>query len=283
MRDVMTGTPLGDRSVTAQTSADQHAVSRTGISAGTVVVTGAAGAIGLAVADAFLTRGYQVVGLDVQSVVDVRPSSYRHVVADARELDELRDVAASLAGARLLHVIGVAGGALPEEIIATDVDDLDIGVFRRSLDLNLVSQYAMIRAFVPWLRAAASESQPAETPDRSITVISSVNALVGMDMPAYSAAKSGLIGMVRVLARMLGPEGIRVNAVAPGTVRTSRTERIWQDDPDHFERLEAQAPLGRLTTSAEVGRAVCGVALDLTATTGQVLVVDAGQSAVWKY
>lgn len=89
--------------------------------------------------------------------------------------------------------------------------------------------------------------------------------------------------MVRVLARILGPEAIRVNAVAPGTVRTPRTEGIWRGDPGHFERLEAQAPLGRLTTPAEVGRAVCSLALDLTAVTGQVLVVDSGQSALWKY
>jgi len=266
-----------DETSTPQSGTDQKAVPRADASTATIVVTGAAGAIGSAVANAFLDRAYAVIGIDVQSVVDVRPSTYRHVVADVRELDELRDVAASLGDTPLRHVVGVAGGALPEEVVAKDVDDLELGVFRRSLDLNLVSQYATVRAFLPSLRAAPSGR------DRSITAISSLNALLGMDMPAYSAAKAGLIGMVRVLARMLGPEAIRVNAVAPGTVRTARTEGIWRDDPGHFERLEAQAPLGRLTTPAEVGRAVCSLALDLTAVTGQVLVVDSGQSALWKY
>lgn len=268
---------------TPQSGTDQKPVPRVDASAGTIVVTGAAGAIGSAVTNAFLDREYAVIGIDLQSVVDVRPSTYRHVVADVRELDELRDVAASLGDTPLRHLVGVAGGALPEEVVAKDVDDLELGVFRRSLDLNLVSQYATVRAFLPWLRAADPENDATVRPDRSITAISSVNALVGMDTPAYSAGKAGLIGMVRVLARMLGPQAIRVNAVAPGTVRTPRTERIWRDDPEHFERLEAQAPLGRLTTPAEVGRAVCSLALDLTAVTGQVLVVDSGQSAVWKY
>jgi NAD(P)-dependent dehydrogenase (short-subunit alcohol dehydrogenase family) len=96
-------------------------------------------------------------------------------------------------------------------------------------------------------------------------------------MPAYSAAKAGLVGMMRALTAPLGAEGIRVNVVAPGTVRTPRTERIWSSDPGHFERLERGTALGKLGTPDDVSRVFVALATWLTHVTGQVIVVDGGQ------
>lgn len=250
----------------------------------TVIVTGAAGAIGSAVVDAFLDRRYRVLGIDVNPAAADRTTSYEHVIADVRSPDAMATVAASLDDdADVRHIIGVAGGAVAEEVGVTDIDQLDVDLFRRSLELNLVSQYVALRAFLPSLRASAADATTAGVPDRSVTVISSVNGLIGMDMPAYSAAKAGQIGLVRVLARLLGPEAIRVNAVAPGTVPTPRTQQVWSGDPDHFERLARRAPLGRLASCSDVASTVYAIAVELTAVTGQVVVVDAGQTATWTY
>jgi NAD(P)-dependent dehydrogenase (short-subunit alcohol dehydrogenase family) len=243
----------------------------------TAVITGASGAIGSAVVDVMLERGHRVLGVDRQEATRESPL-YQHLVADVRDAQQLKDSAAYLdQHADVRQFIGIAGGAVAEEVGVTDLDLLDVELFRESLNLNLVSQYAALRAFLPAMRASAAGT------DRSITLISSVNGLVGMDMPAYSAAKAGIVGMVRVLARILGPEAIRVNAVAPGTVPTPRTERVWSHDPDHFQRLAHHAAIGRLTTCADVAAAVYATAVELSAVTGQVIVVDAGQTSTWSY
>jgi 3-oxoacyl-[acyl-carrier protein] reductase len=96
-------------------------------------------------------------------------------------------------------------------------------------------------------------------------------------MPAYSAAKAGLVGMMHGLVRPLGAEGIRVNTIAPGTIRTPRTERIWAHVPGHFERLADSTALGRLGEPRDVARAYRALALELTHVSGEVLVVDGGQ------
>jgi NAD(P)-dependent dehydrogenase (short-subunit alcohol dehydrogenase family) len=259
-------------------------IERLPVDGATVIVTGAAGAIGSAVVNAFVERGYEVIGIDLQPSSIEPIASYRHVLVDVRDPQAMAATAASLGpDTKVRHVVGVAGGAIPEEVCIAEIDRLDVELFRRSLDLNLVSQYVALRAFLSSLRASAEQAAMRSRPDRSITLISSVNAIVGMDMPAYSAAKAGLLGMVRVLARLLGPEGIRVNAVAPGTVPTPRTQRVWAQDSEHFERLTRQAPLGRLPTCSEVASAVLTLAVELTAVTGQTLVVDAGQTATWTY
>lgn len=239
-----------------------------------ILVTGAAGAIGRATVRAFLAAGHGVVGLDRDPVVAelAGDGCYAGFAVDVR--DE-RAVAETVAAARsrgpLHHLIGIAGGALPDEPPTQDDPvRLEPDTFRASLELNLTSQFVVLRAALPWLRESAGQ-------DRSITFTSSWNGLTGAGMPAYSAAKAGLIGMMHALAAPLGAEGIRVNVVAPGTIRTPRTERIWAHDAGHWERLEAGTALGRLGTPDDVARTYLALATQLTHVTGQVLVVDGGQ------
>jgi NAD(P)-dependent dehydrogenase (short-subunit alcohol dehydrogenase family) len=169
-------------------------------------------------------------------------------------------------------VVGIAGGALDEEPPTQDDPVLlDVKVFRASIEANLVSQFVVLRAALPWLRQSTATN-------RSVAFASSWNALTGVGMPAYSAAKAGLIGMMHALTSPLGAEGIRVNVVAPGTVRTPRTERIWAGVEGHFERLEATTATGRLGTPDDVARAFVALVTQLVHMTGQVLVVDGGQT-----
>ena len=243
-----------------------------------VLITGAAGAIGSATVRAFIAEGFSVVGLDVVEGVtdvtaaDVPAGSYVGIQVDAE--DEVA-VAAAVATAEavgpLAHVVGIAGGALPDEP-ASQADPVQLSpkVFRASVEANLTSQFVVLHAALPWLRASTGV-------DRSVTFTSSWNALTGVGMPAYSAAKAGVIGMMHALAAPLGDEGIRVNVVAPGTIRTARTERIWAHDEGRWERLAATTALGRLGTPDDVARTFVALATALTHVTGQVLVVDGGQ------
>ncbi len=242
------------------------------MSRGTVVVTGAAGALGAAAADALTADGWQVVGIDRITPAHDVPGS--HHVVDLAADDAEQQVAEALEGRDdVRHLVGIAGGALPGEPEGRD-DPLavDVALFEASLRANLVTQYVALRAVLPALRRSDG--------DRSITLTSSFNARSAQGMPAYSAAKAGLEGVMHGLVVPLGREGVRINVVAPGTVRTPRTERLWGGVEGHFERLEAGTALGRLAVPEDVAGAYVALCSHLRHVTGQVLVVDGGQTVV---
>ena len=240
-----------------------------------MVVTGAAGAIGSATVQIFREAGFSVVGLDRDRSVAVDERGYRGIVVDLsspQAVEEAIRIARAAFPGSLAHLVGIAGGALLADVGTRD-DPVDLGpdAFSESVDANLVTQFIVLRATLPWLREGAGE-------DRSVTFTSSFNGLSGWGMPAYSAAKAGIVGMMLALTTPLGRERIRVNVVAPGTIRTPRTEALWAGDPGHFDHLLATSALGRLGTPNDVARGFLALATLLTHVTGHVLVVDGGQS-----
>jgi NAD(P)-dependent dehydrogenase (short-subunit alcohol dehydrogenase family) len=111
----------------------------------------------------------------------------------------------------------------------------------------------------------------------SMICISSVAALRGYGRTAYAAAKAGVIGFVTSVAVQLGPRGIRVNAIAPGTVWTPMVEDLG---PEARERRRRATPLGTEGTAWDVGWGAVYLASDEARwVTGQVLVIDAGLTA----
>jgi meso-butanediol dehydrogenase/(S,S)-butanediol dehydrogenase/diacetyl reductase len=110
--------------------------------------------------------------------------------------------------------------------------------------------------------------------------IGSVNALGYYGNEAYSAAKAGLLNLTRSLAVRYGPSGIRVNAIAPGSLRTPAWEQRREKDPDVFERVSRWYPLGRVGEPEDVAGAALFLASDDAAwITGAVLPVDGGLTA----
>jgi NAD(P)-dependent dehydrogenase (short-subunit alcohol dehydrogenase family) len=111
----------------------------------------------------------------------------------------------------------------------------------------------------------------------SIVCISSVAGLRGYGRTAYAAAKAGVIGFVTSVAVQLGPRGIRVNAIAPGTVWTPMVEDLG---PQARERRRRATPLGTEGTAWDIGWGALYLASDEARwVTGQVLVIDAGLTA----
>jgi NAD(P)-dependent dehydrogenase (short-subunit alcohol dehydrogenase family) len=112
--------------------------------------------------------------------------------------------------------------------------------------------------------------------DRSVTLTTSTDALVSYGLPAYAAAKSGIIGLVHSLAGSLGKDGIRINAVAPGDVPTARNRKEWAHKSGWYDTLAASTALRRLCTPEEIAATFLALSSQLTGVTGQVIIADAG-------
>jgi len=240
-------------------------------SANTVLVTGAAGGIGSAVAQVLRRVGYRVVGLDRREPPEPDADWIRHDLLETADTEAVLGASPLLAGLR--HVVAAAGGPVDDEAGVLDPAEIPVDVFRASVELNLVAQYALVRAAAARIGTEASEG------DRSITLISSINALRGYGMPGYSAAKAGLLGLVVALALPLGRRGIRINAIAPGTVLTERFRETYPPGGELGPRLIETTVSGRATDADDVAQAVAAV-LGLQQMTGQCLVIDGGQLAV---
>jgi 3-oxoacyl-[acyl-carrier protein] reductase len=244
------------------------------VTRGTVLISGAAGGIGLKTVERFLACDYEVLGVDLDdTVTSIDLPGFRGLVADVRDAEALESAVSEHADrAHLRHVVGLAGWTGKHEGKLLDLPPVEaMDVFRDSVDLNLSGQFALIAVALPYLERTAG--------DRSITLCSSVNALASYGVAAYSAAKAGLIGMMNALSTNLGSRGIRINTVAPGTTRTAHFERDARDvgDPGALERIAGTIPLQRVAEPIDVAEAIECLADRLTFVTGEVLRVDGGQ------
>lgn len=141
-------------------------------------------------------------------------------------------------------------------------------VWQRDLDATLTGPYRCSRAALPHLVASGRGA---------IVNIGSVNGEQSFGNHAYSAAKAGLGSLTRTLAGHAGPRGVRVNLVAPGTIRTD----AWAGRDAELDRVSTVYPLGRVGEPDDIAAAVAFLASrDASWITGTTLRVDGGLLAV---
>jgi NAD(P)-dependent dehydrogenase (short-subunit alcohol dehydrogenase family) len=241
---------------------------------GSVVVTGAAGGIGAAIAAALLEAGYAVVGVDLaepgsgSGTGGPRPAWIAGDVADPSVHESAAEAAAALAP--LAGWINTAGVAAHRPVADVTVQD-----YRALMDVN----------FGGTLWGVATAVRAMRDRGGSIVSISSTQASVGFaGYPLYAASKGAIEALTRQVAAEYAPAGIRCNAIAPGVIHTPMNDRILaeSDDPDSLRAAwDALCPVGRWGTPEDVAR----LALHLTGPgsgfmTGQVLTLDGGQTIV---
>lgn len=235
------------------------------------LVTGGASGLGAATAALLLERGARVAVLDRD--VASAPSGCFAVscdVTDSGQVDSAVQAVAARFGAIDIVVNNAGIGA------SGDVSANDDAEWHRVLDVNVVGIARISRAALPYLR---------ESSRASIVNTCSVVAVVGVPNRAlYSASKGAVAALTLAMAADHVREGIRVNAVTPGTADTPWVGRLLDssDDPHAAAAaLRARQPMGRLVSAPEVAHAIAYLASPLSAsTTGTLLAVDGGMEGL---
>jgi meso-butanediol dehydrogenase/(S,S)-butanediol dehydrogenase/diacetyl reductase len=236
-----------------------------------VVVTGGAHGIGRACASRLAEEGARVAVADLdqdaaQEVAAGLSHEDRHHLAVWLDVTDVSSVEQAFSDAALRIggidiLINVAGGDAGHGSFEETTDE----VWVRMLELNLLGVVRCCRAAIAHLRRSAKSP--------SIVNISSINALTALGSEPYSSAKAGIGALTINLAASLAPDGIRVNTVAPATIRT----RNWDRLEGGADRLRHLYPLGRVGEPEDVAAAVAFLASsDAAWITGHTLPVDGG-------
>jgi len=244
---------------------------------GAALITGAASGIGAAIAAKLAQDGWPVHVCDanrdaVAAFAEAHPAIETHV-ADVRDPSAADIVIKQASQAAdgigvLINNAGVAGMTAPVE--ETDLED-----WRRTIDININGPFYFLKSAAPAMKAAGAGS---------IINIASTAALFGYPQrTAYAASKWALIGMTKTLAMELGPFGVRVNAVCPGSVEGQRIDGVIERDaayrgmtPEEVRRIyESQVSMRRFVTCDDIAEMCAFLASERARMiSGQVIAVD---------
>ena len=231
-----------------------------------VLLTGASSGIGLATAQAFLGRGYEVIAL-ARRACPLRADALRSVLVDLMDADATRAAALEIAAETPVTTIVHCAGAIREK----PLEDVQAADLIALTNLHVLAAISLVQANLPAMKAAHFGR----------IVLISTRAVLGLaKRTAYASTKAGMLGLVRTWALELAPHGVTANAVAPGPIAdTEMFEAIIPHGSPKMAAGARQIPAGRFGTPADVARAVMFFAdPDASFITGQTLFVCGGTS-----
>lgn len=235
------------------------------------VVTGGASGIGAATVHELANRGARVAVID--RTLPPEDSGAFGTVADITSTEQVEAAMSQITAAfgRVDVLINNAGIGAAGDVTANDDDE-----WRRVFDVNVFGTARVTRAALPWLRRS-----------NAAAIVNTVSVVATNGLPnraVYSASKGAVVSLTYALAADHLRDGIRVNAVAPGTADTPWVQRLLAESTDPAAaavNLRQRQPLGRLVTADEIAFAIANLASPRSAaTTGTVLTVDGGLSTL---
>ena len=236
-----------------------------------VLITGGGTGLGFAMAECLVGSGAQVIiagrrdSVLKEAVTQLgKNAEYRvHDVTDIKSANHLIESVEQNLG-RITALINNAG-----HIFKAPFEDTPDIEFEQLLKTHTTGAFALSRAVVPSMKRAGSGH---------ILFTASMAAIFGLpQVIGYAAAKSALLGMVRSMAVELSPDGIRVNAIAPGWIHSELLEKTVEADPDRKLKVLSRTPMGNFGTAEDIGWAavyLCSPAARFI--TGVCLPVDGG-------
>lgn len=230
----------------------------------TCVLTGSNGGMGRAICTEMRRSGYRVVGLDqagsAAGAGEERPD--RFIACDLSDMDDVRRALAALGDETgIAALVNCAGLYEKKGVFELTLEDFD-----RVLAVNLRAPFLLGQELARRMAAAGTGG--------SIVNIASINGKLGSPIVPYGTSKAGLIGLTRSMAKTLAPHGIRVNAIAPGTIDTPMAADV---DAVQMERQMYSVAMGRVGRPAEIATVVRFLAGDDSSyMTGSVVDVAGG-------
>ena len=227
-----------------------------------VLIGGGTGDIGTAFAKAFIAHGANVIVCDVAPPKHTLNERIRYEPLDVRNDAAINALAASVP--KLDVLIHCAGRVLPFE-------EFKSSVFTDILDIHLVGNLRLANAFRPHLKASKG----------CLINIASMYSYFGSPRaPAYGAAKTGVVSLTKSLALAFAEDGIRVNAIAPGFIKTEMS-RAGREEPEYNDKVVARIPSGEWSDPEELtGAAIFLASSASKLINGVTIPIDGGYTAV---
>ena len=240
-----------------------------------ILITGGNGNIAQAVIKKYLENSCIVIATDLkEDYIDKtleQNQNFSYYKCDVTNVNEIRDLRQKIEEkyGRVTHIISMAGTSMGTDIDGIEkvtIEDID-----NTVKLNLLSHMYVTTIFLSLFQK--------EDNSKTITYISSINALRAYDTPIYSSAKAGLIGLMRGELQDLGKLGIRVNVLSPGTVL--RPWEIIENEKTNGEYTSKRPKVkyGEFAVNNDIADALYCITHIMKKLEGQNIIIDAGQMA----
>jgi 2-keto-3-deoxy-L-fuconate dehydrogenase len=236
------------------------------LSGKTAIVTAAGSGIGRASAEAFTRAGARVIAVDIDAIALESLTGCEGAVLDVRNAKAIAELAARIGP---VNVLFNCAGMVPGGTVLS----VEPEKWHAAFELNVHAMFHMIRAFLPGMIEARGGS--------IINMSSVAGSITGVpDRCAYGATKAAVIGLTKSVAADFVAQGIRCNAICPGTVDTPSLQarlHAYGDYEKTRKDFEARQPMGRLGKPEEIAALALHLAGDDSGfTTGQIHIIDGG-------
>jgi NAD(P)-dependent dehydrogenase (short-subunit alcohol dehydrogenase family) len=239
-----------------------------------VLITGGGSGIGAALTEGFAAQDAKVAFIDIaepegQALVERLTPGAAHrplfLHADLRDIEALRAAIAEAAAAHGPVTVLINNAARDDR---HEVDAVDEAYWENNLAINLRPHFFTIQAVAEGMKQAGGGA---------IVNFTSTSYMLNIgNMPAYTTAKAGIVGLTKGMAGKLGPDNIRVNAIAPGWVMTERQKELWVTEEGLAEMIGRQSIKEAIQPEDMVGPCLFLASKAARMVTAQVLIADGG-------